>query len=104
MVSLTRTAPRVLPGFSLSLGVTVLFVPLIILLPLSGLMWQLAQLSPGDYLKVMTSRRVLVALKVTLSAAALATLVNAVFGLLLAWVRHGGWLVAMAGPRPRKRA
>ena len=86
MVSLTRSAPRVVPGFSLSLGITLLFVTLIILLPLSGVLWHLAQLSPSDYLRVVGSRRVLAALKVTLSAAALATAINGVFGLLIAWV------------------
>lgn len=84
--ALSRSKPRVLPGFSLSLGITLLFVTLIILLPLSGLMWQLSQQSPADILRVMGSKRVLTALQVTLSAAALATLVNGVFGLLIAWV------------------
>ncbi|MEM0899876.1 MAG: sulfate ABC transporter permease subunit CysT [Pseudomonadota bacterium] len=82
----TSSGPRVIPGLSLSLGITVLFVTLIILLPLSGLLWQLAQLDLSDYLRIMTSRRTLAALWVTISAAGLATLFNGVFGLLVAWV------------------
>ena len=75
-----------LPGLPLSLGITLLFVTLIILLPLSGLAWQMAQLSFADYWHIMTSERTLASLRVTIGAAALATLVNGVFGLLLAWV------------------
>ncbi|QPM92294.1 sulfate ABC transporter permease subunit CysT [Pseudooceanicola algae] len=83
----TRAAPRSpLPGLGLSLGTTLLFVTLIVLLPLAGLAWQLAQLSLADYLRVMGDRRVLAALRVTITAAAAATLVNGLGGLLLAWV------------------
>ncbi|MEM9629850.1 MAG: sulfate ABC transporter permease subunit CysT [Pseudomonadota bacterium] len=75
-----------MPGFGLTLGVTLLFVALIILLPLTGLFWQMGQLSFSDYLRIMSSERTLMALWVTVSAAALATVFNACFGLLLAWV------------------
>ncbi len=75
-----------LPGLGLTLGVTVTFVTLIVLLPLAGLGWQLAQLGISDYLFVMSDERTLAALRVTITAALLATLVNGVFGLLLAWV------------------
>ncbi|TKW67858.1 MAG: sulfate ABC transporter permease subunit CysT [Paracoccus denitrificans] len=83
---LSRREARILPGFSLSLGITLLFLCLIVLLPLSGLLWQLAQLGPGDYLQVMGSERVLVALRVTITAAAAATVLNGVFGVIIAWV------------------
>jgi sulfate transport system permease protein len=86
MFAKALTPTRILPGFSLTMGITVLFVTLIILLPLSGLLWQLAQLTPGDYVRIMGSERVLTALRVTITAAAAATLVNGVFGLILAWV------------------
>lgn len=77
---------RVLPGFGLTLGISLLFISLIILLPLSGLFWQMANLGLSDYIRIITSERTLTAFGVTLSAAALATVLNAVFGLLLAWV------------------
>lgn len=86
MATLARREPRILPGFSLSLGITLLFLCLIVLLPLSGLLWQLAQLGPGDYLRVMGSERVLTALRVTITAAAAATVLNGVFGVVIAWV------------------
>ena len=75
-----------MPGKSLTLGMTLLFVTLIILLPLSGLAWQMAQLNFADYWQIMSSDRVQAALTITLSAAAVATLINGIFGLLLAWV------------------
>jgi len=86
VTAIPRSTPRVLPGLSLGLGISILFVTLIVLLPISGLLWQLAQLTPADYVRVMSSERVLTALRVTLTAAAAATLINGVFGLMLAWV------------------
>lgn len=86
MTALARSQPRILPGFSLSLGITLLFLCLIVLLPLSGLLWQLGRLGPGDYIRVMGSERVLAALRITITAAGAATLINGVFGLILAWV------------------
>lgn len=87
MSQLARKAPRhVLPGFGLTLGITLLFVSLIILLPLSGLFWQMGQLGWADYWRILSGERTLAAFSVTLSAAAMATIFNAIFGLLLAWV------------------
>lgn len=83
------THPRrlqVLPGFGLSLGMSLLFVALILLLPLSGLAINLAQLSFADYWNIVSDGQTLAALRVTFWAAAWASLFNALFGLLLAWV------------------
>ena len=83
------TQPRrlqVLPGFGLSLGMSLLFVALILLLPLSGLALNLAQLSFADYWNIVSDGQTLSALRVTFWAAAWASLFNALFGLLLAWV------------------
>lgn len=77
---------RVMPGFGLTLGVTLLFTCLIILLPLSALFFQLGQLGFGDYWRIISSDRTLAAFRVTISAALTATVFNACFGLLLAWV------------------
>ncbi|MCV6576564.1 MAG: sulfate ABC transporter permease subunit CysT [Cohaesibacter sp.] len=82
-----KKAPRhILPGFGLTLGISLFFVSLIILLPLSGLFWQMGQLGLSDYWRILSSERTLAAFHITLSAAAMATLFNASFGLLLAWV------------------
>lgn len=83
------THPRrlqILPGFGLSLGMSLLFVALILLLPLSGLAINLAQLSFADYWNIVSDGQTLAALRVTFWAAAWASLFNALFGLLLAWV------------------
>ena len=85
----TLSRPRrlqVLPGFGLSLGLSLFFVALVLLLPLTGLVMNVAQLSLTDYWAVISDAQVLAAFRVTLWAAAWASLVNAVCGLLLAWV------------------
>ena len=81
-----RLKRHVMPGFSLTLGTSLLFVCLIILLPLSGLFWQMSQLGLADYWRIISSERTLAAFRVTISAAAFATFFNATFGLLLAYV------------------
>lgn len=83
---LSLTSKRVLPGFGLSLGGSVLFVCLILLLPLSALVMQLAQMSWSQYWEVITGPDLVVAYKVTLLSASMASLFNAVFGMLMAWI------------------
>ncbi|UVO09188.1 sulfate/thiosulfate ABC transporter permease CysT [Pectobacterium polonicum] len=77
---------RVLPGFALSLGSSLLFVCLILLLPLSALVMQLSEMSVTQYWAVISNPQVVAAYKVTLLAAGLATVFNAGFGLLMAWI------------------
>ncbi|HEY0209143.1 sulfate/thiosulfate ABC transporter permease CysT [Acerihabitans sp.] len=77
---------RVLPGFGLSLGSSLLFVCLILLLPLSALVMQLAQMSWLQYWEVISSPQLLAAYKVTLLSAGVASLFNAAFGMLMAWI------------------
>ncbi|AFI89014.1 sulfate/thiosulfate ABC transporter permease CysT [Pectobacterium parmentieri] len=77
---------RVLPGFALSLGSSLLFVCLILLLPLSALAMQLSEMSVAQYWAVIANPQVVAAYKVTLLAAGLATVFNAGFGLLMAWI------------------
>ncbi|GAB2710153.1 sulfate ABC transporter permease subunit CysT [Halomonas garicola] len=77
---------RVLPGFGLSMGISVLFISLVLLLPMTGLFGQLAGLSLGEYWAIVSDPRVVASYTTTLGAAAVAALVNAAFGLLLAWV------------------
>ena len=77
---------RVLPGFTLSLGTSLLFVSLIILLPLTGLVMNTSQMGWEQYWQVVTDPRVVATYKVTLSAAAVASLFNMAFGLLMAWI------------------
>ena len=75
-----------LPGFTLSLGTSLLFVCLILLLPLSALVMQLAEMSWSQYWEVVTNPQVVAAYKVTLLSAFVASIFNGVFGLLMAWI------------------
>ena len=81
---------RVLPGFTLSLGTSLLFVCLILLLPLSALVMQLAQMSWAQYWDVVTNPQVVAAYKVTLLSAFVASIFNGVFGLLMLALK---WLI-----------
>ena len=77
---------RVLPGFGLSLGVSLTFISLILLLPLTSLVGQLSQLSWSQYWFLITDPRIVASYSVTVGAAAVACIFNAAFGLLMAWV------------------
>jgi len=84
--ALGGTPKRVLPGFGLSLGISLTFVSLMLLLPMTGLVGQLAGLSLAEYWAIITDERVMASYIVTIGAAAVASIINAMFGLLLAWV------------------
>ncbi len=77
---------RVLPGFGLALGGTLLYLAIIVLLPLAALFLKSAEIGPDGFLRLLASPRVLASLQITFSAAALATLFNAGYGLLMAWI------------------
>jgi sulfate transport system permease protein len=80
------TGRQVLPGFALSLGISLLFISLILLLPLTGLLVQTSGMSWADYWSVITDPRVVASYRVTLLMALGASLANGIIGLLLAWV------------------
>ncbi len=77
---------RVLPGFGLSLGCSLFYVCLILLLPLSALVVQLSSMTWAQYWQVIVNPQVVAAYQVTLLAAAVASVFNMVFGMLLAWI------------------
>jgi sulfate transport system permease protein len=81
-----RSTHRVLPGFSLSLGFTLLYLSLIVLLPLSALVFNTLAMSWDAFWATVTSPRVLAAYRLSFGASLAAVLVNAVFGTILAWV------------------
>jgi sulfate transport system permease protein len=76
----------VLPGFGLSLGFTLLYLGLIVLLPLAGLFLKSATLTWSQFWATVTAPRVLAAYRLTFGASLIAALVNVFFGLLVAWV------------------
>ena len=80
------TSKRVLPGFGLSLGSTLFYTCLILLLPMSALVVQLSEMSWAQYWAVITHPQIVAAYKVTLLSAGVASIFNAIFGMLLAWI------------------
>ena len=78
--------PSILPGFGLALGITLTALSLIVLIPLAALFLKAASAGPADIWAVATSPRTLAALRLSFLGALFAAAVNAVFGLILAWV------------------
>ena len=85
-MSLFRSNRSALPGFNLSLGFTVFYLSLIVLVPLSAAFLRTAGMTWGEFTQAVTSPRVLAAYRISFGASFLAALVNLFFGLLLAWV------------------
>jgi sulfate transport system permease protein len=76
----------VLPGFGLSLGFTLIYLSLLVLIPLSALVWKTASLGWGDFLSTVTDPRVIASFRLSFGAAFVGALLNAFFGLIVAWV------------------
>jgi sulfate transport system permease protein len=81
-----RRKDRVLPGLSITLGFSVLYLSLIVLIPLAALAVKSADLSPSEWWATVTDVRVVASYKLSLLTSFFAALVNVVFGVLLAWV------------------
>jgi sulfate/thiosulfate transport system permease protein len=78
--------PSVLPGFGLAFGLTVLYLSLIVLIPLSATFLKTAALTWDAFWSTITAPRVLASLRLSFGASLLAGLINTVFGFLVAWV------------------
>ena len=76
---------RVLPGFGLALGYTLVYLSLLILLPLGGMVLKTADLGIGQILDIALGERALASFRVTFGASLAAAVVNAFFGLIVAW-------------------
>ena len=75
-----------LPGFGLTMGVTILFLSVVVLIPLAGLVLRSFAISWHDFVKLVTDDRALAAFKLTFGAALVAAILNVWFGTILAWV------------------
>src|SRR5271165_92028 len=75
-----------LPGFGLTLGYTLLYLSVLVLIPLAGLFLKALQISPAEFWRLISSPQAVAAFKLTFGASMLAASVNAVLGSLLAWV------------------
>ncbi|MHB1035632.1 MAG: sulfate ABC transporter permease subunit CysT [Pirellulales bacterium] len=76
----------VLPGFGLTLGVSLTYMCLIVLIPLSGLFLKTATLDWGAFYRTVTSPQVVAAYRLSFGASLAAAAINAVFGFIVAWV------------------
>ncbi|HZI31576.1 MAG TPA: sulfate ABC transporter permease subunit CysT, partial [Candidatus Binatia bacterium] len=77
---------RVLPGFRLTLGFTVFYLGLIVLIPLSAIFWKTSALTWPDFWHTITLPVALASYRLTFGASFCAALVNVIFGLIIAWV------------------
>ena len=85
-VGRARGAKRVLPGFGLTLGYTLFYLSVIVLIPLSALFFRTFTLTWDQFWTAVTGPRVLASYRLTFGASLFAAGVNLVFGLLVAWV------------------
>ena len=76
----------VIPGFGLTLGYTVFYLSLIVLIPLSTVLFKTSSLSWGGFWETVTTPRVLASYRLTFGISLAATLINGLFGVLTAWV------------------
>ncbi|MDO4491176.1 MAG: sulfate ABC transporter permease subunit CysT [Lachnospiraceae bacterium] len=81
-----RKQKRVIPGFGLSMGVTISILSIMVLIPLASLAVYTARLSPGEIFETLSRGRVLSSFFVSFLTALVASLFNAVMGVILAWV------------------
>ncbi len=76
---------KVLPGFNLALGYTLVYLSLVVLIPLAAVFLKSASLSAEEFWAVVSAPRVLASYKVSFGLSLAAAAINSVFGLLLAW-------------------
>lgn len=76
----------ILPGFGISLGYTIFYLSVIVLIPIAGLFVKTSALSWNEFWSAITEPRVLASYKLSFGVSFLAAVTNAVFGLLIAWV------------------
>ena len=77
---------RVLPGFKLTLGFTLFYLSLIVLIPLAAVFWKTSTLTWPQFWHTITMPTAMASYRLTFGASFLAALVNAFFGLIVAWV------------------
>ncbi|MBN3818054.1 sulfate ABC transporter permease subunit CysT [Paraburkholderia sp. Se-20369] len=86
MTTYTFRKPSALPGFGVTLGITVAYLSLVVLIPLAATFLKTATLSWAQFVAAVASPRVLASYRLTFTAALGGALINAVFGFLVAWV------------------
>lgn len=85
-MSTSSTRHSVLPGFGLSLGYALVYLSLLVLIPLAGLVAKSSSLTLEQFWAIATNERVVASFRVTFGASFIAAVINAFFGLVVAWV------------------
>jgi sulfate transport system permease protein len=82
----SRASRRVLPGFGLSMGITVTYLTLLVLIPLSAVFIRSSGMGWEEFWSAVTGRQVVASYKVTFGISFLAAATNAIFGFIVAWI------------------
>lgn len=84
---------RVIPGFKLTLGITVTMLSLIVLIPLASVMVYSLELSPAEFFELITKKNVIYAFATSIGCSFIAAVINVIFGVILAWtlVKYDFW-------------
>jgi len=77
---------RILPGFGLTLGLTLFYLSLVVIIPVAGLIFKASQISFSSLLTLLSDARILHAFKVSIGAALISASINAIIGFVIAWV------------------
>ena len=80
-----KSDPRVIPGFSLTLGITLVMLSLLVLIPLASILAYSFRLSPAEFFEVLSQSAVRYAFLTSITCSLIAALINCVFGTILAW-------------------
>src|SRR5215217_1766127 len=83
---MTIARRHALPGFGPTLGLTMVYLSLLVLIPLCGVFVKTTTLTPGQFWDIVTTPRALASYRLTIGASALAASLNVIFGVLVAWV------------------
>ena len=84
--TVTFKKPSVIPGFGLTLGFTLTYLSLIVLIPLAALVFKTATLGWADFWRIAVDQRTLAALRISFGLSMFAAAINAIFGLIVTWV------------------
>ena len=76
---------RVIPGFKLTMGITVTMLSLIVLIPLASVMVYSLKLPPSEFIKLITKQNVVYAFTTSIVCSFIAAVINVIFGVILAW-------------------
>ncbi|MDU0814277.1 sulfate ABC transporter permease subunit CysT [Bacillus siamensis] len=81
-----KTKPSVIPGFGLTMGFTFLYMAVLVIVPLSMVFFQTMSMGPGDVWRIISEPRAAASYRLSFMTAGCAALINAVFGVVIAWV------------------